>query len=232
MTGAVLPSTSALDKIHFAPRVGGILRLSSSFTNGLDILANLVTIGYDVPMTVTHVENILSCYSRGTFDQIRTGAAWYDEAHDLALELSPGDVWRGAGVIAAFSPLQQWELNVRNARNAFRTGIATGHTKQMCGQAQRILDGEHPLDVLGGDKTRAFAAAIADPHRSTIATIDRHAHDIAIGRVFTEKERKIGKRTFRELAHAYTLASRELGFSVAQTQAITWVIWRAEKGIK
>jgi hypothetical protein len=186
---------------------------------------------YDYVMTVTQVENIIACYSRGTFDQIRTGAAWYDSAHALALELSPGDVWRGAGVIAAFSPLQQWELNVRNARNAFATGIATGHTKQMCSQAQRILDGAHPLDVLGGQKTRAFAAAIADPHGSTIATIDRHAHDIAVGRVFTEKTRVIGKRVFNEMSESYSIAARELGFSVAQTQAITWVIWRAEKGI-
>lgn len=183
-------------------------------------------------MTVTQVENILSCYAQGTFAEIRSGANWYDDTHAFALELSPGDVWRGAGVIAAFSPLKQWHLNVRMARNAFATGIASGHTSNNNAIAQMILDGIHPLDIMKGDKTRAFCAAIADPHNSTIATIDRHAHDIADGRVWTESTRKIGKRVFREMSESYTIASNELGFSVAQTQAITWVIWRRMKGIK
>lgn len=176
--------------------------------------------------------NILDTYRRGTSEQIESGMAWYDTAHDLALELSPGDVWRGAGVIAAFSPLQQWHLNVRNARNAFETGIATGHTKTMCAIAQRILDGEYALDVLNGPKTRAFCAAIADPANSTIATIDRHAHDIAMGRVYSEAERNITKTVFRAIAGEYTIAASEVGISVPQLQAATWVIWRDWKGIK
>jgi hypothetical protein len=181
-------------------------------------------------MTLTQVENIIACYQSGTFAQIRTGAAWYDDAHALALELSPGNVWRGAGVIAAFSPLKKWEQNVSMARKAFATGIATGHTGSNNAIAQRILNGEHPLSVMNGDKTRAFCAAIASPDTSTIATIDRHAHDIAMGKVFTEKTRVIGKKLFREMSQSYTIAADILGFSVAQTQAITWTIWREGKG--
>lgn len=181
---------------------------------------------------MTYAENVVAVYERATIAQRNEGMEWYNDAHNLALELSPGDVWRGAGVIAAFSPLQQWELNVRNARNAFATGIATGHTKAMCGIAQRILDGEFALDVLKGDKTRAFAAAIADPAGSTIATIDRHAHDIAMGKVFSEKERNITRVLFRTMSNHYREAAFEVNVSVAQIQAITWVRWRAEKGIK
>jgi hypothetical protein len=92
--------------------------------------------------------------------------------------------------------------------------------------AQRILDGEHTLDVLKGDKTRAFASAIADPAGSMIATIDRHAHDIAMGRVHSDKERKIGKRVFRTLSDAYVEVASMTDHSVAQVQAITWVSWR------
>ena len=183
-------------------------------------------------MQTTRIENILNTYARGTFAEIRTGARWYDSAHDLALELSPDDVWRGAGVISAFSPLNKWENNVRMARDAFRTGIATGHTGANNLIAQRILDGEHPLSVMNGDKTRAFCSAIASPETSTIATIDRHAHDIAMGYAFPNKGRNIGKKLFREMSEEYAEAARILGFSVAQTQAITWVIWRREKGIK
>lgn len=182
-------------------------------------------------MTLTYAENILSVYGQGTFEEIRTGAAWYDAAHEFAVSIA-GDAWRGAGVIAAFSPVTPWWRTEMLARDAFRTGIATGHTSMMNGQAQRIIDGEHALDVLRGPKVRAFASAIADPHGSEIATIDRHAHDIAMGRVFSDNDRKIGKRVFRELSDAYGIAAKEIGFSVAQTQAITWVIWRARKGLK
>lgn len=176
------------------------------------------------------VENILDCYRRATDAERAEGLAWYSNAHDLALSLSPDDVWRGAGVIASFSPLKKWELNVRLAKNAFATGIATGHTSLFNSCAQRILDGEHTLDVLRGDKTRAFASAIATNGKSEIATIDRHAHDIAMGRVFSEKERVIGKRLFREMSEAYGKAAEIAGISVAQMQAATWVRWKNEKG--
>ena len=178
-----------------------------------------------------HVQNILSEYLRASDAVVADGMAWYDDAHALAVELSPGDPWRGAGVIAAFSPVCPWDRNVMLARNLFDTGVATGHTSVMCGLAQRIHDGEFTLDVLKGDKTRAFASAIADPANSTIATIDRHAHDIAMGRKFTDSERKIGKKVFRTLSDAYVEAAFLAGISVAQIQAITWVSWRIRHGI-
>lgn len=182
-------------------------------------------------MLTTCVENIIACYSRGTIAQIRTGAHWYDAAHRLALSLSPGDVWRGAGVIAALSPITPWERNQELAVMAFENnGITGGTLGDSCRAANRILNGEHALDVLKGDKVRAFCSAIADPVGSKIATIDRHAHDISMGRIFSDKERgKINKATYRELSNAYVIAASELGFSVAQTQAIVWVIWREGK---
>lgn len=178
-----------------------------------------------------YVQNILDVYARATDEHKAAGMAWYDNANSLALELSPNDVWRGAGVIAAFSPVCPWSRNVKLARNAFETGIASGHTKAMCSIAQRILDGEHPLDVMNGDKTRAFTAAIADPANSTIATIDRHAHDIAMGVKHADNDRKIGKVVFRTMSAAYVEAASILGIGVAQVQAITWVAWRDVHGI-
>jgi hypothetical protein len=178
----------------------------------------------------TYAENIVECFYRATDSEYAEGMSWYNDTHDIALSLTPDNVWRGAGVIAAFSPQQNWEQNLAFATRACKTGIATGHTTMMCGQAQRILDGEHPLDVLGGMKVRAFAAAIATNGQSDIATIDRHAHDIAMGRVFTQKERKIGKRLFRVMSEHYRQAAMEIGIATAQMQATTWVVWRNEKG--
>ena len=177
--------------------------------------------------------NILACYSRATPDEIAHGTTWYaEEGLSFARTLDPNNVWRAAGVISALSPLKKWPLNQRIARLSFETGIAQGNMPMHNAIAQRILDGEHPLDVMRGDKTRSFAEAIATGGMGSIATIDRHAHDIAMAQVFTDKTRKIGKRVYREMAAAYRIAADETGQSVNGIQAITWVVWRREKGIK
>lgn len=181
-------------------------------------------------MTTDYALNILNTYIAASDEEVTAGMTWYNDAHNLALELSPNDVWRGAGVIAAFSPRVKWEQNIVLARRAFKEGIATGHTTAMCNIANRILNGEHPLDVMNGEKTRAFTAAIADPANSTIATIDRHAYNIATGENIAEP--KIGKRLYRELAAAYSTAADYVGISTPQIQAITWVKYRNDKGIR
>jgi hypothetical protein len=137
-------------------------------------------------------------------------------------------------VLSSFSPLTPWDRNVYLARTLFENnGVMTGGTLPgSIKNAIRIYNGEHTLDVLKGDKTRAFASAIADPAGSTIATIDRHAYDIAMGAYHTDDTRKIGKRVFRELSDAYVKAAELSGNSVAQMQAITWVTHRRIKGIK
>lgn len=182
-------------------------------------------------MTIDYAVNIMSVYKRALFCEHVQGATWYRDAHDFATTLSD-DVWQAAGVIAAFSPRQPWPVNMRNASNAFETGVATGHTKAMCRLAQRILDGEHPLDVLKGDKTRSFTEAIATGGKGMTATIDRHAHDIAMGSYdFTDSTRKIGKVMFRDMSAAYCEVAEYVGKSVNEVQAITWLTWRREKGV-
>jgi hypothetical protein len=181
----------------------------------------------------TFAENIVACYSRASASERDAGMTWYSTAHALALELSPNDVWRGAGVISILSVREKWDQNVINARRAFATGIVSGNTKALCALGQRILDGEHTLDVLQGDKTRAFAAAIATNGASDIATIDRHAYDIAFGKVFPDKGRPpVGKRLYRELVFHYQQAALDQGITTNQIQAVTWIRWRNEKGIK
>lgn len=176
--------------------------------------------------------NIKAVLDSALFCEVVQGSTWYADAHALALELSPEDVWRGAGVIAAFSPRQPWPINVRNARNAFATGVATGHTRVMCGIAQRILDGEPALDVLKGDKTRHFTMGIATAGKHDVACIDRHAHDIAVGHHdFTDETRKIGKTLYADMAAAYAEVAAYVDRPVCEVQAITWLTWRRVKGV-
>lgn len=182
---------------------------------------------------MTYAENIIAVYNRATEQQRDEGMSWYRDAHNLAMTLSPDDIWRGAGVISAYSPMTPWHRNVELAKHALTTGdVPDNFLPAMVNAVKRILNGEHPLNVLGGDKTRSFAEAIATGGMGNIATIDRHAHDIAAGRVYADSERKIGKVLYRRMAAHYFEAAREAGISVNQIQAVTWLVWRSEKGIK
>lgn len=183
-----------------------------------------------MPSDIDYAVNIMATYKRATPAEIDDGTGWYARARDLAIEIAPdGDVWNGAGVLAALSPLKQWDENVRLARLAFSTGKATGHVGQHCVKAQRIMDGEPTLDVLRGPKTRSFAIAIATGGHGEVATIDRHAHDAAMDEVHTNGERTIGKRKFDAMDAAYREVAEYLGLTVNDLQAIVWVVWKREK---
>lgn len=182
---------------------------------------------------MTYAENIVAVFNQATETEYREGMEWYSDQYRHALNLSPSDVWRGAGIIAVYSPNNQWERNIEMATESLITGHArTDYFPNQVAKAQRILDGEYALDVLTGQKERAFCAAIATNGESDIATIDRHAHDIAMGKVFKDSERKIGKRLFTTMVMHYQQAALEVGIATAQIQAVTWVSWRNRKGVR
>lgn len=155
--------------------------------------------------------------------EYKEGLVWYPKAHDIASRIADGDITRGAGIIAALSPQKRWDQNVAIARDMFRTGSA-GHTTVQVGKARRILEGEHPLDVLKGDKERSFFMNIHDPNDPNPVTIDRHAHDIAVNKIYGESDRGLDAAgRYDTFAKAYRVATGELGLDVAnRTQSAPW----------
>jgi len=186
------------------------------------------------------VENIISVYRAARPEQIAAGLAWYPEAHDLAVLLAGGDLAKGAGVIAALSPQTSWSQNVKLATRAFTDGKASGQTGANVSKANRIMAGESPEDVLGwndpkaksGHKVRNFFRNIVNPVGPE-CTIDRHAHDIAVGRQTDNMTRgQLGRVGVYDLfADCYREAARRLGVPVAVLQAVTWVVWREAIGL-
>lgn len=173
-----------------------------------------------------YTTNIISVYLSLTEDEIQQGIHWYDNARALATEWANGDVWLGAGVIAAYSPMTPWWRNMELAESTLRTGAIRFDTLRMNAiKASRIMDGENPIKVLNGPKLTAFASAIADPNTDLI-TIDSHAHSIAIGRHLFTQQSKLGIRTRREIIEAYREAADLAGYGVSAFQAMTWVGWR------
>lgn len=177
--------------------------------------------------------NVLSVYRRATDSQIAEGLEWYSRAFDLATELDPNNPFRAAGIIAAVSPLTQW---IQNRKLAIKTyaegGLFNGTLSRNAIKATRIFNGEDPLDVLSGNKVRAFYEGIIGKP-DALPCIDRHAFDIAIGRVTDNKTRGALSRAgvYSAFAKVYIRAAKREGITSTQMQAASWVTWRAEKGI-
>jgi hypothetical protein len=180
------------------------------------------------------VANILRVYRSATDAQLAEGIRWYDDAHTLAVALDPSNVERSAGVIAALSPLTPWGRNVAMATRAYADGFASGGMPSSLNKADRILNGEAPLDVVGkGPKVRNFYLNILDPSNANGGvTVDRHAFDIAVGRVTDDETRGIlgRKGMYDHFADMYREAAKIAGIGSAQMQAVTWVVWRQTAG--
>jgi hypothetical protein len=180
------------------------------------------------PGTAPHAANIINVFRRARPEQLAEGLEWYADAHSLARALSPLDVDRGAGVLAALSPVTPWSRNVTLAARAFADGQASGTLEPNVRKANRILTGEHWRDVLSGNKVRAFAACIADPAGADAVVIDRHAFDVAVGRTTDDAARRVLARVgvYGRFVKAYRRAASVLGYSPSQVQAVAWVVWR------
>lgn len=174
------------------------------------------------------VENVLTVWHEATDTQRESGMGWYDFAHDFALDISDGDITRGAGVIAALSPNKAWDQNMILARRAFDNGQASGTLGNAVGKANAILAGADPLDVLGnGLKTRNFYLNIARPECAEAVTIDRHAYDVALGERNAENKRlSLTPGRYEAFCVSYRDAAQEVGVIPQQMQAVTWEAWR------
>lgn len=173
-----------------------------------------------------YVSNIIAAYNRATDDQKARGAAWYVTANQLATMIADGDTRKGAGVIAALSANKSWPENTRLATRALSTGTASGHVGNAIAKATAIMNGTDPVDVLPMDaKTGNFFLCIDNPTHPTAVCVDRHAHDVAVGRRFGNDDRGLSsKGRYNALADAYRTAAKRLNLAPATLQAITWVV--------
>lgn len=181
--------------------------------------------------------NVTKAFRLSTATDREDGMAWYDYARDYAASLD-SNVERAAGVIAALSPQQSWPVNKRMAAE-FYAGRRNVHTAPNVAKALAILNGETPLDILGGPKVRAFYTNIMGIDTHEAVTIDRHAIMVCEGRIIEGDALRayFGVKRNRQYVSEYVSAakilSKETGtlMTPAQIQAITWVWWRRNHAI-
>jgi hypothetical protein len=182
----------------------------------------------------TRVDHVIDAWHRATPAQRRTGAAWYPLAYELAAKMDPDNPSRAAGVIAALSPQQRWNVNVANAATVIGWADAGADmaiaprlhfTTQMAKAIAIAAHNVDPLDVLRGPKERAFYGAIMG-HADAVV-IDRWAARVAEPETrHGTKDERVSATDYRRIAEAYRNAARYLRRPVRDVQATTWVVTR------
>ena len=194
-----------------------------------------------------YVRNILKVYRRATLDDTAHGVEWYDRAKRISQAIAKDTgvhINTVIGVMAALSPNNKWDINVRNTLvmcDAWVNGDGIDDFKVSTYGANKrkawsmlyddLTDDDDILTRLNGQKTRSFYSNIRGLDE---VTIDGHALNIARGVRFnlTDDQTNIGKRLYRELQDAYIRAAKRVGVEPHELQAITWTTWRREHGIK
>ena len=187
--------------------------------------------------------NILACYHRANSHDLVEGLNWYDTANQIASTLADRyslTVAASAGVIAALSPGLRWDLNIEHAetlisewrgRVARKNMSAVGtYGRRNVDKSLAILKGKPPLEVLGGNKVRAFYACIIDPEQSAAVCVDRHAKCLALG-VKNSQNSLVRPSEYEYLAEHYRIAAASLCLRPLQVQACSWLVWRRVNGV-
>jgi hypothetical protein len=165
---------------------------------------------------------------------------WYRAARDYCASLGP--VETVAGIVAALSPLNTWEdqlrftpLVIAAARDKLPLpgpGFSANKRK-----AVAIASGADPSTVLAGDKVVAFYRCIVTAGETDAVCVDRHAWAIAHG---TGADRYLTAKRYRETAAAYVAVAAglrardpsDVRLTPANVQALTWVWWRDNPGLR
>jgi hypothetical protein len=108
--------------------------------------------------------------------ELEGGLKWYQEAHEYCKELSEEfgiSLSKVCGIVSALSPLKEWGLNKRIAKQ-YLEGKRNVHTKLQITKCDLIMQGKNIDVVLGGLKTINFYHNLLNPKDRRYCTIDTH----------------------------------------------------------
>ena len=191
--------------------------------------------------------NIVAMFTQATTLEVERGCNWYYEANVIAQKLGKRfnvSTEQAAGVIAALSPLNEWNRNILNAETmlkAWNYGTAEDALNVKCStppknkeKAVRIIVGTgEPIDsILKGPKVTEFFNCIMRNDVNDVC-IDGHAYCIFMGiRLALKDVPNIGVKLRRRIKQDYrdatSFINEELGiiYSPSTVQAITWVTYK------
>lgn len=152
----------------------------------------------------------------------QSGLTWYQKAHNQAVAIAARHNTRidtVCGIISALSPRNRWERNLIDAELCIKVARAGGDINDFkVGTFNRnkenallIAEGNSPLTVLNGNKTRAFYANLHNPRDPHTVAVDGHAIHIALGKLAPlHKAPALSDKMYSLFARAYQQATREI----------------------
>lgn len=198
--------------------------------------------------TDLYVANIKTTYYQALqYPSLATeGLNWYAIANQKAEAITNRfymlSLLKVCGVIAALSPNNRWERNLVDAELLLRCAVSGGkidnirvgtynHNKE---KAWLIARGIDPLEVLRGNKVRAFYHCLIAPYTSKAVCVDSHATNIALGRkAAIVKTPTLTDNKYACIAQCYTSATQEINEDSLdavvlpmQVQSLTWTYYR------
>lgn len=175
---------------------------------------------------------------------VDAGLSWYSTARNQAVRIAARNrvsVECAAGIISALSPRNRWERNLLDA-DLLLKNVAVGNLEfkvstfhENKSRAIAIANGTKPLDVLSGNKTRAFYQNILTPDHPHIVTVDIHAFYIALGARtiaynLSDAQYAIFANAYRTACKRINKESLERVVLPSQVQAVTWTHYRVIHG--
>lgn len=180
------------------------------------------------------IENITYYYEGALNARQDFAGEWYREASEECRTIAHamGVGYRAfVGVVAALSPQLNWKYNVREAVKLVGRGYALGYGRNVA-KAKRILNGEDPDDVLGGNKVRSFFRNLLDGgNDDRFVTIDTWALRIAAGNPGYPTS-SITDKQYHRLVKLYRYTADAHGISATALQAMTWVHIRSTVNLR
>jgi Rps23 Pro-64 3,4-dihydroxylase Tpa1-like proline 4-hydroxylase len=167
--------------------------------------------------------NYVKIYSdiakKATFGQVEQASKWYVDAERIAEQVARNldttlDV--GASVVSAFSPRERWSVNVARAIQ-FSLGEQVTCLKNNIVMANNALT--MGFDALNGQKTNAFARAIAGNENAVVI-------DVWMLRALGIEKKSPTQAQYKVMADAVTTVAAKYGMTPRSMQALIWIVVR------
>jgi hypothetical protein len=170
--------------------------------------------------TLTVTDLYRSLVMQATLAQVEQAAVWYHEAQEVAEDVAENlsaSLEVGASIVAAFSPRERWASNVAKSL-AFSMGKPVAGLQNNIRMAQSALT--LGFDALNGQKTNAFARAIAGDANAIVIDV------WMIRAAGMDASKGVNKTQYNELSEAVRVVANEFGITPRTAQALIWIIVR------
>lgn len=157
---------------------------------------------------------------QSTMQQMEQAATWYHDAEDVAEEVARNldtTLEVGASVVSAFSPRERWSTNVSKAI-AYSLGGRPKGLQNNLAMADAAI--EKGFDALKGQKTNAFARAIAGDTDAVVIDV------WMIKAAGMDASKGVNKSQYNMLADAVRNIASEHGITPRTCQALIWIVKR------